>query len=646
MSQKFWLLLSLWLADLHEAMYINQPLHLLTDPILRISVQYFSPGRTLVFSLAFNHENLSHTSAETLTDIANNVIKSLNLIGRWPVVVCRPTGNVTKLDPYTWDSSNKDKHFSYILVASCHDGDHFRQTVMQLKTSGAWNSRGRFLVVVSHCVSQDVKKELKILFECLWSFKVFNVIILYPSTARTVEIYTWFPLYLLSTRCGLLLDIVHLDTWVREQDNGFFLRNVTLYAEKIPRDLHGCVIRVSAIKFHPYVICDENDAVDGGVDVEVLRTVAEKLNASLAFRIPPGEERKGQHLPNGTWTGLKGDLIYDKADIIIGYLLHNFEDHVIFDDTRSYHSDRFTWVVARAKPYPRWLGMGRVFTSSAWLTVLISVVIVGLLMKFLSKSKYYSESNSKWDTAKCVLTVWAAFLGAGVPEMSRLNTMRIMFLSWVMFSFAMNTVFQASFTSYEVDPGLQHQIDDVEELLQTPIIYAFSSPLDRFFTEDALKRLTPRIRCDPTKCIEYIATVYNATTFTSRSLLGYHREELLKMENRHEVHPFREDSFQLNAVMLMQKGSPLLLYVNEIIARIFEAGLSNYWIEAIMEERRVKAGNLALRSLEETYVKLSTSHLQGAFIFLFIGTGFSFIAFVAELLFQMLLSKIRIHIYE
>jgi len=633
-------------ADLQAAMFIHQPVPHLADCIVTISVHYFNSGRTVVFSSSFNDENITRLGTESIVDLENEVIERLNLVARWPITVFRSTGDVKQNKLYSSDNAD-DKHLSYILVVRCKEGkweeacENVRGKVMEMKASAAWNSRGKFLVVVWHCVADGLQNGLKDLLESLWFFKVFNVVILHPSTSRTVEIYTRFPYNLAPARCGQFSNVVQLDTWVQIQDTGFFLRNTTLYTQTIPRDLRGCILKASAIKFHPYVICDDNGAVEGGIDVQVLRTVSEKLNASLELRIPPGNERKGRRLSNGTWTGLKGDLMYDKADVIIGCLLINSDYHMMFDDTNVYHTDRFTWIVARATPYPRWLSMSRVFTPVSWVLLFVSVLIFGFVMKCLPTSKH-SESENNWNISKCILTVWAAFLGAGVPEMPRGNTLRVLFVSWVVYSLAMNTIYQAFFTSFEVDPGLNHQIDTFEELLDTSVVFAFSSPLDPFFADDILKRLKPRIRCEPTSCLEYVATVYNATTFIGRVLVGYYREALMKKEHRHQVHPFGQDSFQLHAVLILQKGSPFLLLFNDVITRIVEAGLVDYWKEAIIEERRMKAGVLALESLKDSYVELNILHLQGAFIFLFIGFAFSFIGFLAELFFgKMLRSAIK-----
>lgn len=618
-------------------MFVHQPVHYLADCIQSISVSYFSSGRTVVFSSLLNDENLTHLGTESIVDVENKVIECLNVVARWPIIVSRSTEDLKEYNIYTSDNAN-DKHSSYILVVSCKEGkwgkacDYVRRMVTVMKTSPAWNSRGKFLVVVWHCVADGMQNGLNDILESLWFFKVFNVVILYPSTRRTVEIYSRFPNNLAPARCGQFTNVVQLDIWVQIQDAGFFLRNTTLYTQNMARDLHGCTLKTSAIIFPPYVICDENGTVEGGIDVQVLRTIYERLNASVEYRIPPGEERKGRLLPNGTWTGTKGDLIYDVADVIIGGLLINYDDHMTFDDTNVYHSDKFTWLVARATPYPRWLSMSRVFTPVSWVLLFVCVLIFGFIMKYLS-SVEHSESDSDYSISKCILIVWAAFLGSGVPEMPRGNTLRSLFVFWLIYSLAVNTIYQTFFTSYEVDPGLHHQIDTIEELLDASVDFAISPALDTFFTNDMLQRLKPRIRCEPTNCIDYVATVYNATTFIGRVLVGYHLETLMKKENRHEVYAFRQDSFQLHVVLLLQKGSPFLLKFNDVLTRIVEAGLAEYWKDSIIEERRLKAGILALESLEDSYVELNVLHLQGAFIFLFIGFVCSFIGFLFELFF-------------
>ena len=126
---------------------------------------------------------------------------------------------------------------------------------------------------------------------------------------------------------------------------------------------------------------------------------------TLLLRIPPGDERGGILLKNGTWTGLRADIMYGEADIIFASLLRKLEDHLVFDVTVNYFTDRFTWFVARAKSYPRWLGMVRVFDPLTWLVTFLVIILASIFMRFLFSYhivKHNEVSHSYWKSSLCL----------------------------------------------------------------------------------------------------------------------------------------------------------------------------------------------------------------------------------------------------
>ena len=48
-------------------------------------------------------------------------------------------------------------------------------------------------------------------------------------------------------------------------------------------------------------------------------------------------------LTNRTWTGLRDGLENDIADIALDAWSNNLEDHLLFQDTERYFTDRVTW---------------------------------------------------------------------------------------------------------------------------------------------------------------------------------------------------------------------------------------------------------------------------------------------------------------
>jgi hypothetical protein len=564
-------------------------------------------------------------------------------------------------DPTDWDATNDDVHDSYVLVNVYHKGlqdlllDSVREQIQKLKTFPAWNSRAKFVMLLlieetanARGVAQSVLKEL-------WQWQIMNAVVLLPnSTIKTnvpqVLMYTWLPYHLPSGLCGELRDIIHVNSWVLDKEGGQFLQNSSLYPDKVPADLKGCPIRASTFEFYPFVICDKhtvtgtNTPVIDGLETRIMRSIAEGMNMILLLRIPPGDDRGGIQLNNGTWTGLRADIMYGKADIAFASLLRKLEDHLIFDDTINYFTDRFTWFVARAKPYPRWLGMARVFGPFTWLIGFLVIILASIFLRILFSFhtvKHKEVSKTYWRFSVCLSSMWAVLLGEGVPITPCSLPLRTFFLSMTIYSFAVNTIFQTFFTSYVVNPGLLHQISNVDELLDADLTYAFYYVLDKFFTADFLQKLNPRVQCEPFTCLDYVATQDNYATFCGRALLAYIVDQLVKQEGKHEIYAFREDSFQLNSVMLMPKGSPLFDRVNTVMTHIVEAGLPNQFLKSILDARRIEAGILALEDLNDEYSALSLNHLQGSFFFLLIGVTMGLAVFLLEVITYYLVSYLK-----
>jgi hypothetical protein len=607
------------------------------DCVIKISEKYFETGRTLVLSLSANNisqededtdktTNSVQSDTQEQLDTSGALLERLHLAVRWPILVSRAASKITKRDPRDWDTWNSDKHSSYVLIARHTEG--VVGQIQQLESQSAWNSRAKFVLIVEGHQAKSNDQMLKGILKEFWRWNIFNVVVLLPiqltSSSTSVGVYTWFPYRLPSGRCGDLRQVVHLDTWLSAGiSTGRFLNDSPFFEQKIPYRLNGCPFRVSTLKLHPFIIYD-NSTLDGS-EIRLILNLADMMNVTLTLSVSLTPERKGQQLSNGTWTGLRGEIMHGITDMIFGHILTNLDDHLMFDDTIVYSSDGFTWFVARANPYPRWLSMVRVFTPTFWLILLIVIPAAAFVMNWIS----YRGGDEIWSYVKSLLSFWAALLGAGT-DMPYSATLRIFFLSWIIYSLAVNTVFQTYVTSYLVDPGLQHQIDNAEELYESNPVYAFPDTIDKFFTNSFLDKLKPRVSSDPVLCLDYVSNKDNYVTVAGRKLVEFFSEDLAKRGYKHEIFRFREDLFQLSTVMLLPKGSPLLERVNMALTSTFEAGLVNKWFKDIIIEKRIKAGVREIPVLIDDYVPLTLSHLQASFILLFLGLGLSLVALLLE----------------
>jgi len=91
--------------------------------------------------------------------------------------------------------------------------------------------------------------------------------------------------------------------------------------------------------------------------------------------------------------------------------------------------------------------------------------------------------------------------------------------------------------------------------------------------------------------------------------------------------------------MVMFHGDPLMRPVNEIIARVVEAGLYNCWIANSTERMKIFARKKAKIYPLDGYYSFSPYHMQPVFYLLLIGWCLSAFCFMAELLYNCVSNK-------
>jgi len=71
--------------------------------------------------------------------------------------------------------------------------------------------------------------------------------------------------------------------------------------------------------------------------------------------------------------------------------------------------------------------------------------------------------------------------------------------------------------------------------------------------------------------------------------------------------------------MVMLHGDPLLRRVSEIIGRVVEAGLFNFWISLQMHGRKLFSRKVAIFHPNDAYYSFNLYHMQPAFYLLLMG---------------------------
>ena len=91
--------------------------------------------------------------------------------------------------------------------------------------------------------------------------------------------------------------------------------------------------------------------------------------------------------------------------------------------------------------------------------------------------------------------------------------------------------------------------------------------------------------------------------------------------------------------MVMLKGDPLMRRVTEIIDRVFESVIYNYWISLKINKFKIWSQRIAIIHPLDGYYSLDLYHMQPAFYLLLMGLCISVLCFVVEVFYNRFLSK-------
>jgi len=629
-----------------------------------VANRHFAPGRPLVVSMPRTTPDLARSAlSETMPQrddlqTVNVLLGKLHEGTSWPIELFGPKGDE--------DKDVSVLHRSYILFVWNEEAGSLNETlenqVAYLRYSTSWNPRGRFLVVVIDRDNEPAHLLAAHLCSILWQVaRIVNVVVLIPNqfpyrplhtaiTTKTtaagrLKMYTWFPFEL--GRCGEVQDVILLDEWVIEH-NGRFLVNANLYPAKDPKQFMGCPIKVGTVGMDPYVIMTEhytqNDGSTAykvtGLSVEILKFVCEKMNLTTVFLAP------SLNLDVDSFFEAKVDLEEDKSDVLTGTLpLLPAVVTSYYEATIPFIHENLKMLVPCPKAIPGTQKLMTTFSLSVWLTT--------CLVLWLTTAVFWCAGNIPYRThtyqslSHCFQNVWAVFMGVAVPQQPRTSTLRVFFFLYVCFCFAISTVFQAFFVSYLVEPIYEKKLDNLDDLMESEVIYGSYSSLNfvlyqlsypdlvKFVEHKSLQEDCSDIR----KCVERMITKRDIAIITAPIFATYVATDLGTVDVGKLICPLDETVMPVGLIVLFKKGNPLLVRFNILMRRYLESGFLEILWKELQHRTSLRARGIFGEAVTDMYFAFSLSHLKPAFVALIVGTILSSVVFIVELILSCLCNR-------
>jgi hypothetical protein len=587
-------------------------------------------------------------------------LQTLNRVTRWPLQISCEDSRVPEI---MFD--NFGKHHSYMIFTWAEEGedDVVGNLIYQLEKihdSPSWNSRARFIVTVGAQPFKNASVVALEITEMLWNdYRIADVLLMIPKAVAacarneestcekdiplSYELYTWIP-YESSRDCEkinvfLIEELTHVG-------GRRFLKAASLFPVKIPKNFHGCPLKVSVIPTPPaLVVSNSTGHIYSGVEVQYFEKFAQAMNATFIYReVSPGDAVSVR-------LETLSDLHRGSTDLVFGgFPLHPMAASFA-DPTVSYLDDDMVWYVPCGVPIARMERVVAIFTPSLWLTLCVVFVLIILVMWGLDNCTRFLQLNRSHyniGVSNLVSDIWAVNLGVSVPNMPRHDAVRPMFLSVVWYSFAMSCLFQTYFTSILVNPGMSKQIVTLEELYQSNLVYHFNNRTDSFvkfsdpeyYSEISLKKKQCRYRgiC----IIDYLSNQNVATISSSFHAEYYTLAALPAGSATPRMCALNDKFYNIRYTIYMAKGSFLVDIFNRIIRRVTEAGFieklkhdaKTMWRYQNFSDTHLTFDTVfGTTAVKTDYFVFSMSNLKFAFYFLLLGYLLSTITILGELLF-------------
>lgn len=513
--------------------------------------------------------------------------------------------------PYTLQNRRENKfnlpHFrkasEYIIFGK---KTRLKNIIDFLESSKMFQSNVKFLLILDTEVDTAIMK-------VLIDYYIYNIVII---ESLTEKLFTFFP-YDFENLNKPRLDLKFLGSCAN-------ITTYELYANKIPRFWNNSTIYLQYIKVQPYTkSCPKCDRL-GGLEIDLFNDVKEKLKFKIKFQAAPSWGR----LLNGSYTNVLKAIKERKAHTALGSFLPRSGENLDFDLSVPFCTNKFVWIFPRASKLAAWKKMFKVFSSTSWivlgLTFLILIIGHGILAKqslslaFLSTLKYF------------IVTSMRSY---------KKFTARVLQIHLVFFFLILSSLYNAQLIKFLIKDTRDYQIHTLEEAFRNGFRLSIHPQFIQLYSSlvnDDIENFANRfISCSiiDLNCTVRVAYEKNIIYSQSTPSINYRIYENFIDKDGEEMIFVSNDVIMLNYLYwYFYKGFPMFQQINTILDQLRMGGFPARYSYLLDHQMHLKYRNIKHQAIFENK-PLTIMNLSGIFIFLIIGWAISFSAFIKELLF-------------
>jgi hypothetical protein len=519
--------------------------------------------------------------------------------------------------------------------------DTFMET-LTLQTQACtqhWNPRTQFMFIILYTGTLQ-QNDILTIFQKMWEqYNMLQVVILsikinVNGTIINVseikaDIWTYNPF------------TSHLYNENMFNPTGFNLQN-----------MNGLPLRVSIFGHYPtfYLLQESNQKIKKpllsitdsqklnwksyhGVDGRMFATMTHFMNFTPKIINSSHGETYGFPLPNGTFTGALGDVIYKRAHISFNSRFIKHYNTTDIEFSNSILSDKMCIIVPKAKPVPRWRRMLLSFNLELWL-ILICIFIIVASFQFILR-RCHNSNKLQWFV---IFETFQVFLLTGIHHPPRIISERCFYASCLIFCLVVMNAFQGLLVTNITYPNYQADIHTLAELDHSNLPVWTHSPENEDIFKDmgtpVMERLLQKFYVfngSDDELLNHVTNLMDAAVIIRETSSTYTESMYVAQDGSKLIHTVEECPAHYHLAYIVPRGSPYLPLINIFILRMNEAGLTLKWHSDGTDVNSLLSSYRNQKSVSQEGLRVfSLTDLQFAFYVFVTGLIFSILVFVLE----------------
>ncbi|XP_066976336.1 glutamate receptor ionotropic, delta-2-like [Macrobrachium rosenbergii] len=381
-----------------------------------------------------------------------------------------------------------------------------------------------------------------------------------------------------------------------------------------------------------------------GIDVSVIRALGSVLNFTYRV-IKPADGKWGGPLPDGTITGMIGEVARRNAHFAICEITITGIRESVIDFTMPYYLESLTIISRSPAEKNRAFAAFSPFDYKVWICIVLCTLIIGPLLTFENwfMKKYLQRTDVEGNLETFTFNMFRSLVAQNNLIDSRYWSHKFTYFFWYLFCLNILVLYSGTLTAVLVTPAFEKPIDDLTDLPQavhdgftlgivgeTSFEYLFKEAKQGIYKEtwklfnheDRSKSFfsTPDEGFDkilPNKLIMINPQLSSRIRATTRGLSSFHFAKLTFYPQGYGIVCF--------------SGAPFRSKFNQILSYMMEGGLISKWTD---EEVTKAAGKSPAAERKREHTAITIKHLQAAFFVLLFGFLIAAVTLVIELAFS------------